>query len=330
MTDFIVSPAPHANEELASMENNLHIAVTPAPNHSEAAESIPSNLYKPKQPFTATLVNNKRLNHPTSPNNVHHITFDLSQAKDPEFRYLAGQSIGILPPGVDDQGKPHKLRLYSIATPATGEDGLEKSVSLCVKRLVYNNPDTNEFVSGVCSNYLCNLPEGSTVEITGPVGKSFLLPTQPNANLIMVGTGTGIAPFRGFLKTRYNAENANQCGQTHLFFGTQTHQDYLYQEELAYFAQQFPETFYLHTAFSREQKHATGERMYVQHRIYEQRETVLKLLQQPNTYFYVCGLKGMETGIFVEMEKACQETGTDWSALLAQLKAEHRWHVEVY
>ena len=146
----------------------------------------------------------------------------------------------------------------------------------------------------------------------------------------MVGTGTGIAPFRGFLKTRYNAENASQTGQTHLFFGTQTHQDYLYQEELEYFAQQFPETFYLHTAFSREQKNATGERMYVQHRIFEQRETVLTLLQQSNTYFYICGLKGMETGIFAAMEKACQETGTDWSTLLAQLKTEHRWHVEVY
>ena len=146
----------------------------------------------------------------------------------------------------------------------------------------------------------------------------------------MVGTGTGIAPFRGFLKTRYNAENAQQTGETHLFFGTQTHQDYLYQEELEAYVANHSETFHLHTAFSREQKNVTGERMYVQHRIFEQRDVVLRLLQQPNTYFYVCGLKGMETGIFAAMEKACLENGVDWSTLLAQLKAEHRWHVEVY
>lgn len=314
-----------------TMQDPLHIEVTPASVHiAPQPVEIPSNLYKPKQPFKAKLVVNKRLNHPNSPNDVHHITFDLSQANNPEFTYLPGQSIGILPVGVDAEGKPHKLRLYSIATPATGEADWEKSVSLCVKRLVYNNPQTNEFVGGVCSNYLCDLPEGAMVEITGPVGKSFLLPTQPHANLIMVGTGTGIAPFRGFLKTRYNAKNAKQTGQTHLFFGTQTHQDYLYQEELTAYQANQSDTFHLHTAFSREQKNVTGERLYVQHRIFEQRETVLALLRQPNTYFYICGLKGMETGIFSVLEKAYQEIGIDWAVLLAQLKTEHRWHVEVY
>jgi ferredoxin--NADP+ reductase len=316
--------------EGSTMENNIHITVTPAPVHAEVADSIPSNLYKPKNPFSANVVVNKKLNHPNSPNDVHHITFDLSQATDPAFTYLAGQSIGILPPGLDAVGKPHKLRLYSIASPAVGEEGMAQTVSLCVKRLVYNNPETNAVVGGVCSNYLCSLPEGATVEITGPVGKSFLLPSQPNANLIMVGTGTGIAPFRGFLKTRYNAENAKQTGQTHLFFGTQTHQDYLYEDELEAYQANQPDTFHLHTAFSREEKNAAGERMYVQHRIFEQRTVVLNLLQQPNTTFYICGLKGMETGIFTAMEQACQENGVDWATLLAQLKAEHRWHVEVY
>ena len=292
--------------------------------------NIPSNLYKPKQPFLATIVANTRLNHANSQNDVHHITFDLSQATEPPFTYLAGQSVGVLPAGTDADGKPHKLRLYSIATPAGGETGDGKTVSLCVKRLRYNNPQTNEEVGGVCSNYLCNLPVGAQVEITGPVGKSFLLPLVQNANLIMVGTGTGIAPFRGFLKTRYHAENAHQTGQTHLFFGTQTHQDYLYREELEGYEAAFPETFHLHTAFSREQKNTTGERMYVQHRIFEQRNTVLALLEQPNTWFYICGLKGMETGIFAALEHACQEQGKDWSAILTQLKAEHRWHVEVY
>lgn len=286
---------------------------------------IPSNLYKPTQPFEATVLENTRISGPDSANDVHHVVFSLAGGN---LWYLDGQSLGVLPPGEDPTtGKKHKLRLYSIASPSGGDDGVSQTVSLCVKRVLFEN-EAGETVKGVCSNYIGDLKPGDKVQVTGPVGKSFLLPTQPNANLIMVATGTGIAPFRAFLKTRYE-RRASETGQTHLFFGAQHNCDFLYQSWLEELTAAQP-SFHLHTAFSREQCTETGQRLYVQHLIHKQRQSLFTLLQQPNTVFYMCGLRGMEDGVLQAFEAAAQETGVVWSELFAQLKAEHRWHVEVY
>ncbi|XP_020963919.1 ferredoxin--NADP reductase, chloroplastic-like, partial [Arachis ipaensis] len=93
---------------------------------------------------------------------------------------------------------PHKLRLYSIASSTLGDFRDSKTVSLCMKRLLYTNKN-GEIVKGVCSNFLCDLKPESEVTITGPVGKEMLMPKDPNATIVMLATGTGIAPFRSFL-----------------------------------------------------------------------------------------------------------------------------------
>ena len=81
----------------------------------------------------------------------------------------------IVPPGEDENGKPHKLRLYSIASTRHGDNLDDKTVSLCVRKLEYKHPETGEDVEGVCSSFLCNLNPGDDVSITGPVGKEMLL-----------------------------------------------------------------------------------------------------------------------------------------------------------
>jgi ferredoxin--NADP+ reductase len=301
----------------------------PAHNPAAAlAEGVtlecPSNLYKPKNPLTVTLLENTKLTGDASPNDVRHLTFQLSGT---DYWFLDGQSVGVLPPGTDEAGKPHKLRLYSIASQGVLANEATKQLSTCVKRLVYTN-EAGQEVSGVCSNYLCDLEPGATLEVTGPVGKEFLMPTQANANLVMIATGTGIAPFRAFLKTRYT-QRAKELGHTHLFFGVQYSDDILYRSELETLAQQWP-TFGLHVAVSREQKTPTGERMYVQHKLAEQANKLLPLLEQANTYVYICGLKGMETGILQALEAACAQQGKVWNELFAELKSSHRWRVEVY
>ncbi|EOY15044.1 Ferredoxin-NADP(+)-oxidoreductase 1, putative isoform 3 [Theobroma cacao] len=83
-----------------------------------------------------------------------------------EVPYREGQSIGVTPEGIDKNGKPHKLRLYSIASSALGDFGTSQTVSLCVKRLVYTN-EQGEIVKGVCSNFLCDLKPGADGTITG-------------------------------------------------------------------------------------------------------------------------------------------------------------------
>merc|ERR1711877_87355 len=145
-----------------------------------------------------------------------HVTFDHG-GKVP---YIEGQSIGVIAPGPDKKGEtPAKIRLYSIASSAVGDDQTSKTVSLCVKRVVEldgkfanrevgeDKPDKagtafpkNKVYRGVCSNYICDLKEGDEVILTGPVGTEMLLPTDPDAAIIMLATGTGIAPMRSYLR----------------------------------------------------------------------------------------------------------------------------------
>ncbi|CAI0461659.1 unnamed protein product [Linum tenue] len=157
-------------------------------------EGVTVNKFKPKEPYIGRCLLNTKITGDDAPGETWHMVFST----EGEVPYREGQSIGVIPEGIDKNGKPHKLRLYSIASSAIGDFGDSKTVSLCVKRLVYVN-DQGETVKGVCSNFLCDLKPGSEVTITGPVGKEMLMPKDPNATIIMLGTGTGIAPFRSFL-----------------------------------------------------------------------------------------------------------------------------------
>jgi ferredoxin--NADP+ reductase len=259
-------------------------------SRTPSKNDIPLNLYRVSSPAVARVVSNQRLT-PSDRDDVRHVVLDLSGLG---YRYLEGQSLGVLVPGADPLGHRHKLRLYSIASSRCGDDGCCQSAGLCVKRVIYTDPVTDEEHRGVASNYLCDLKPGDEVHITGPAGATFLLPEDPDANLILVATGTGIAPFRAFLRRIY-AELPRWNGQVRVFFGVRTEAECVYRQELeAYLERPGYQLFF---AFSREQKTADGQRLYVQHRMAQCLDELLALFDQGNTYLYICGLKGMEKGI---------------------------------
>jgi ferredoxin--NADP+ reductase len=286
-------------------------------------DGIPFNLYRVHSPGIARVASNRLLTRP-GPVEVRHVVLDLSGL---EYRYLEGQSLGVLAPGVDERGRPHKLRLYSIASTRLGDDGRARSASLCVKRVVYPDPVTGEEHRGVTSNYLCDSDPGDEVAVTGPAGKTFLLPEDPSANLIMVATGTGIAPFRAFLRRIY-LELPAWHGAVHLVFGVRTAAECLYRDELEAFLDR--PNYRLTYAFSREQTAPDGRRMYVQHRIAEQIDALWRLLVQDQTHLYVCGLKGMEDGIDAVLAARARAAGAPWEAFRHGLVRSGRLHVETY
>ncbi|EAW38611.1 ferredoxin--NADP reductase [Lyngbya sp. PCC 8106] len=298
---------------------------------AKAHTDVPINIYKPKTPFTGKCLSSKELVQEGGEGTVRHLTFDLSGG---DLRYLEGQSIGIIPPGTDANGKPHKLRLYSIASTRHGDNLDEKTVSLCVRQLEYKHPETGDTVYGVCSSFLCNIKEGDDVSITGPVGKEMLLPDDEDATIIMMATGTGIAPFRAFIWRMFKEREQNPDyqfkGLAWLFFGCAYTPNILYKEELEELQRQFPDNFRVTYAVSREQKNKDGGKMYIQHRIQENADELWQLNQKPNTHTYICGLKGMEGGIDEGMSAAASKFGADWSEFQKQLKKDHRWHVETY
>ncbi len=296
-------------------------------------KKVPVNIYRPKSPYMGECLSNDELVAEGGIGTVKHLKFDLSEG---DLHYLEGQSIGIIPDGEDEKGKPHKIRLYSIASTQHGDDVDDKTVSLCVRQLEYKDPETGEQVKGVCSTFLCNLDVGQKVKITGPVGKEMLLADDPNANIVMMGTGTGIAPFRAYLwrmfkdKEREANPDYQFNGKAWLIFGIPKTENILYKEELEELKEKYPDNFELTYAISREQKNSEGGRMYIQHRVAENAERLWQMVQQDNTYVYICGLKGMEDGIDEAMAAEASKAGVEWSDYRRTLKKAHRWNVETY
>jgi len=305
----------------------------PMTQAKEAKADIPVNIYRPNAPFIAKVISNEPLVQEGGIGICQHVKFDLSGS---ELRYLEGQSIGVIPPGIDKNGKPEKLRLYSIASTRHGDDLNDKTVSLCVRQLEYKHPETGETVYGVCSTHICNLQPGDEVKVTGPTGKEMLLPDDPEATIIMLATGTGIAPFRAFLwrmfKDGERSLNTDYQfkGLAWLVFGVATSPNVLYKQELEEIQEKYPDNFRLTYAISREQKNPEGGRMYIQHRVAEHAEEMWELMQKPNTHTYMCGLKGMEDGIDEALSAVASKNGVDWKEFQRSMKKAGRWHVETY
>jgi ferredoxin--NADP+ reductase len=294
---------------------------------------VPVNTYRPNAPFIGKVISNEPLVKEGGIGIVQHIKFDLTGSN---LKYVEGQSIGIIPPGVDKKGKPEKLRLYSIASTRHGDDVDDKTVSLCVRQLEYKHPESGETVYGVCSTHLCFLEPGSEVKITGPVGKEMLLPEETDANVIMLATGTGIAPMRAYLWRMFkDAERAaNPEYQFHgfawLLFGVPKTANILYKEELEEMQAKYPDNFRLTYAISREQQNSQGGRMYIQDRVAENADELWQLMKNPKTHTYICGLRGMEDGIDAALSAAAAKEGVNWSDYQKGMKKEGRWHVETY
>lgn len=307
--------------------------MTQAKAKKDAHADIPVNIYRPNAPFIGKCISNEALVKEGGIGIVQHLKFDLSGG---DLRYVEGQSIGIIPPGLDKNGKPEKLRLYSIASTRHGDDVDDKTVSLCVRQLEYKHPETNETVYGVCSTHLCFIKPGDEVKITGPVGKEMLLPQDEDAKIIMMATGTGIAPFRAYLwrmfKDKEKAANPEYQfkGFAWLIFGIPTTPNILYKEELEEMEQHYPENFRLTYAISREQKNPQGGRMYIQDRVAEHADELWKLIKEEKTHTYICGLRGMEDGIDAALTAAAAKEGITWSDYQKDLKKAGRWHVETY
>lgn len=283
-----------------------------------------TNLYGPRaarKTVRATCVGNLRVTEVGSDYDTHHIVLDFG---DMPFPVLEGQSIGIVPPGVDAEGRPHHPRQYSVASPRNGERPGHNNLSLTVKRVLVDHQ--GHPVRGVASNHLCDLQVGDTVDVIGPFGSSFLMPNHPRSHIVMICTGTGSAPMRAMTewRRRLRASGKFEGGKLLLFFGARTPQ------ELPYFGplQKLPKDFIdIHFAFSR----VPGQpKRYVQDAMREAAAELVPLLQDPDAYFYVCGLRAMEEGVLLALRDIATGAGLDWTALTEQWRTHGRLHLETY
>jgi benzoyl-CoA 2,3-dioxygenase component A len=284
-----------------------------------SAERPYVNLRTHAQPAMAAVTGNFALTAPGASSDIRHIVLDFGATA---FPVLEGQTIGIIPPGTDGDGRPHYARLYSVASPREGERPGYNNVVLTVKRVTTDH--SGQAVNGVASNYLCDLAKGDSVRIVGPFGSSFLMPNHPGSSLLMICTGTGSAPMRAMTERRRRRIAQKEGGELMLFFGARA------AEELPYFGplQKLPRDFIdINFAFSR----VPGEpKSYVQDLIRRRAADVARLLRDDECFIYVCGLKGMEEGVAEAFRDICRQHGMDWEALLPDLRAKGRYHLETY
>jgi len=291
------------------------------------------NIYKVANPLVGTIVDNKRITGAAHglDNDVRHIVIRFNG----NYPYVPGQSVGIIPPGNDPRnGKPHNLRLYSIASTRKGDSGDGKTVSVCVVRHFFDNPKTGEkHQPGTCSNYLCDLKTGDQVKMTGPAGKHFVLPDDyQDRDIIFVATGTGIAPFRGMLAEMFEAGYKKRVC---LYLGVPYKDTILYDNEFKLLADKYS-NFHYSIAISRGEEMnpypnvitTRQNKMYVQVRMYEDRELLKKIFSQKNSLIYLCGLKGMEEGIYPLLNMIGKDLNQEGFAEF--LRTEKRLLVEVY
>lgn len=256
---------------------------------------------------------------------VRHITLNISDAT---FNYLEGQSIGVLVPGPHSFGNTHHMRLYSIANARQGEDQNMAELSICVRRCFYIDEVSGERHPGVASNFLCDRKPGDTIRIVGPYGRQFLAPRDPACNMLMIGVGTGIAPFRAFLKHIYS-ERQDWQGKVRLFYGASSGLDQLYlndrNDDLTLYYDE--ETFEAFQALS--PRPHLDEPVDMASAVKAHAEEVWAMIQNDKTYVYVAGLMRLEE----QMDEVLSEMAgseTAWKEKKQELIESRRWSTLFY
>jgi ferredoxin--NADP+ reductase len=281
--------------------------------------------YDITHPFEATVKESVRITPEESKEEVRHIVLEIPMAR---FEFRVGQNIGVLVPGPHEFGNPHHLRLYSIASAAEGETGQRSHIAICVKRCSYIDDVSGERHKGVASNYLCNSKPGDMLTLTGPYGLAFEVPDNPSANLLMVGLGTGIAPFRAFIRHIYETLGGWK-GKVRLFYGARSGLELLYRNDLNRDLTQYydQETFKAFEAVS--PRPHLDEPIALQRALEQNAQEVWSLMLDPFTYVYVAGLEKVAE-MFDNALSKIAGSEDKWQRRKAELKAGRRWSETIY
>lgn len=282
------------------------------------------NDYDTTTTMSASVVSSTRITPEDSKTELRHIDLEVDSL---DFSFEVGQSIGVLVPGPHEFGQKEYLRLYSIAGRGEGE-GINPVISLLVKRCSYIDPFNGERYDGKASNYLCDLKEGDEVTLVGPYNLAFTLPKEKDANLLMIGLGTGIAPFRAFIKHIYS-ELGGWEGQVRLYHGA------MRGIELAYMNDQNADLEYYYDEETFKAFQALSPRAHfdvpvdLESAIAQNADEVWTMLQDPKTHVYVAGLKQIRE-LLDEAMKNLVDPPEAYEQQQAKLIEEGRWAELIY
>jgi ferredoxin--NADP+ reductase len=251
------------------------------------------------------------------------------QVDDPAFRARPGQNIGVVVEGDSAFGRKQHVRRYAITevAPVDDEDGV--AMAILVKRCFYIDEVSGEKYPGVASNFLCDIRAGQKVSLVGPYKNPFKIPSDPNANLLLIGTGTGIAPFRTMIKEVYR-EGIEWKGDVRLFFGARSGMESLYTNEkgsdmVHYYDK---DTFEAFNALAL--RPLSDERDALKESLSTHIDEAWELLNKPNTHVYLAGLRKTADITDKVFSERASSDGKDWESIKQGLIDEERWQEVLY
>ena len=285
--------------------------------------------YEAEQRYTATVSESSLITPENGEEEIRTIALDI-EAED--FGFDVGQSIGVVVPGPHEFGQAEHFRLYTVAnTSISNTSGAKNSVGridICVKRCSYVDEFSGERHDGIASNYLCDRQVGDQITVTGPYGLPFNLPEEKTADLLMIGLGTGIAPFRAFVRHLYE-HLGGWDGRVRLFYGAKSGLEMAYMNDRQNdFEMYYDEaTFKAFTAVS--PRPHMNDPVPLDSALGEQRKEVWEMVLKHDTHVYVAGLEGM----IPQLDKAFGEMAGNadkWTRRKAELVAGGRWTQLIY
>jgi len=275
----------------------------------------------PSRTYSAVLIESRRITPPASREEVRHLAF---RTGDLSFDGTLGNCIRVFAPG--QFGNPHHTRLYSIMDLERRGDGTE--FAICVRRCSYIDDFNGEEYKGVASNYLCDLRADAAIQFAGPVGYPFVIPEDKGADILMLGMGTGIAPFRTLIRQIYE-KIGGWKGRVRLFYGAKSPLEMLYMNDenndLANYYDQ--PTFKAFQAVS--PRPAFDAAVPLDQALKQNAAEVWEMLTRPDTRVFVAGTGNM----LAMIDKAMGElagSSREWASVHAQLRSSGRWSEVLY
>lgn len=279
--------------------------------------------YDISERHAATVVESTLLTPKESDVEIREIVLEVNR---PHFAFDPGQSVGVLVPGPHAFGNEYHHRLYTVAD-LPEKAGDKPRVTLCVKRVTYVDEYSGERYKGIASHYLCDRKAGDEILTTGPFGLPFTLPDDPSSDLLMIGMGTGIAPFRAFVKHIY--KNGGWKGKVRLFYGARSGLEMVYMNDRKNdFAHYYDEeTFKAFQALSPRPHWA--DPIAIDRALQARSEEMRAMLSAGGTHVYIAGLESVRE----TLEKAFADifgSKEKWARRKAELIAGKRWMELIY